>query len=161
MTHFSHLDPKGRASMVDVSEKPETLREAIAQGSIRMGKETLKAIQDKKVPKGDVLTVAKIAGIMAAKKVPSLIPLCHSLLLSNVNLTLAVNPGANQIEIESAVKTIGRTGAEMEALTAVAVAALAIYDMCKAVDKEMVIGEIRLISKKGGRSGTFIRSRRK
>jgi len=161
MIQFSHLDDKGRASMVDVSEKPETLREAIAKGSIRMGKETLKAIQDKKIPKGDVLTVAKIAGIMAAKEVPFLIPLCHSLLLSKVDLTFQVNPRANKIEIESVVKTTGRTGAEMEALTAGAVAALTIYDMCKAVDKEMVIGEIRLVSKKGGRSGTFIRSRTK
>jgi cyclic pyranopterin phosphate synthase len=144
--------------MVDVSEKPETLREAVAQGSIRMGKETLKAIQDKKIPKGDVLTVAKIAGIMAAKEVPSLIPLCHSLLLSNVDLKFQVNSRAKKIEIQAVVKTIGRTGAEMEALTAVAIAALAIYDMCKAVDKEMVIGEARLISKRGGRSGAFIRS---
>jgi len=158
MIHFTHLDPQGKASMVDVSEKPETFREAIAKGSIRMGKATLKAIQAKKIPKGDVLTVAKIAGIMAAKEVPSLIPLCHSLLLSNVHLTFQVNSRANQIEIESQVKTVGRTGAEMEALAAVAVAALSIYDMCKAVDKEMVIGEIRLISKKGGRSGTYVRS---
>jgi cyclic pyranopterin phosphate synthase len=155
MTQFSHLDAKGKASMVDVSEKPETLREAIAKGSIHMRKETLRSIQDKKIPKGDVLTVAKIAGIMAAKKVPYLIPLCHSLLLSNVDLTFEVNLRASKIEIESQVRTVGRTGAEMEALTAVAVAALAIYDMCKAVDKEMTIGEIRLVFKRGGRSGTY------
>jgi len=102
-----------------------------------------------------VLTMAKIAGIMAAKKVPHLIPLCHSLLLSNVDLTFEVNLRASKIEIESQVRTVGRTGAEMEALTAVAVAALAIYDMCKAVDKEMTIGEIRLVFKRGGRSGTY------
>ena len=158
MKQFSHLDAKGKASMVDVSAKPETLREAVAKGSILMGKETLMAIRDKKVPKGDVLTVAKIAGVMAAKETPHLIPLCHSILLSNVDLTFKINARASKIEIESQVRTIGRTGAEMEALTAVAVAALAIYDMCKAVDKEMTIGEIRLISKKGGRSGTYQRA---
>jgi len=102
--------------------------------------------------------VAKIAGVMAAKETPHLIPLCHSILLSNVDLTFKINARASKIEIESQVRTIGRTGAEMEALTAVAVAALAIYDMCKAVDKEMTIGEIRLISKKGGRSGTYQRA---
>lgn len=155
MTQFSHLDAKGKASMVDVSGKPESLREAIARGSIRMKKETLRSIQDKKVPKGDVLTVAKIAGIMAAKEVPHLIPLCHSLLLSNVHLVFQINLKANKIEIESQVRTVGRTGAEMEALTAVAAAALTIYDMCKAVDKEMTIGEIRLVFKSGGRSGTY------
>jgi len=158
MKQFSHLDAKGKASMVDVSAKPETLREAVAKGSILMGKETLRAIRDKKVPKGDVLTVAKIAGVMAAKETPHLIPLCHEILLSNVDLTFKINARASKIEIESQVRTIGRTGAEMEALTAVAVAALAIYDMCKAVDKEMTIGEIRLISKKGGRSGTYQRA---
>ena len=155
MTQFSHLDAKGKASMVDVSGKPESLREAIARGSIRMKKETLRSIQDKKVPKGDVLTVAKIAGILAAKEVPHLIPLCHSLLVSNVDLAFQINLKASKIEIESQVRTVGRTGAEMEALTAVAVAALAIYDMCKAVDKEMAIGEIRLVFKRGGRSGIY------
>jgi cyclic pyranopterin monophosphate synthase len=155
MTPFTHLDSKGRASMVDVSRKPETLREAIAKGSIRLAKETLQALQDKRIPKGDVLAVAKIAGIMAAKSCSSLIPLCHPLLLSNVDVSFKVNSEENKIEIESLVNTVGRTGAEMEALTAVSVAALAIYDMCKAVDKEMTIGEIRLIFKKGGRSGTY------
>lgn len=158
MKSFSHLDPKGRASMVDVSGKPETLREAVAKGSIQMSRATLAAIQDKKIPKGDVLAVAKIAGIMAAKAVPNLIPLCHSILLSNVDLTFMVLAESERIEIESKVKTIGRTGAEMEALTAVSVAALTIYDMCKAVDKEMVIGEVRLVSKKGGRSGSYQRA---
>jgi cyclic pyranopterin phosphate synthase len=158
MIQFTHLDARGRARMVDVSDKPETLREAVARGSIRMGRETLKAIQDQKIPKGDVLTVAKIAGIAAAKQVPSLVPLCHPLLLSDVDLSFQLNARSRKIEIEASVKTVGRTGAEMEALAAVAVAALAIYDMCKAADKEMVIGEIRLLSKKGGRSGTYIRS---
>jgi cyclic pyranopterin monophosphate synthase len=158
MRQFSHLDAKGKARMVDVSGKPETLRDAVAKGSIQMKKETLRAIRDRKVPKGDVLTVAKIAGIMAAKEVPHLIPLCHSLLLSDVDLAFQVNLKASRIEIESQVRTVGRTGAEMEALTAVAVSALAIYDMCKAVDKEMTIGEIRLISKRGGRSGTYQRT---
>ena len=159
MTPFTHLDSKGRASMVDVSRKPETLREAIAKGSIRLAKETLQALQDKRIPKGDVLAVAKIAGIMAAKSCSFLIPLCHPLLLSNVDVSFKVNSEENKIEIESRVNTVGRTGAEMEALTAVSVAALAIYDMCKAVDKEMTIGEIRLIFKKGGRSGTYRKAR--
>ncbi len=159
MNPFTHLDSEGRAFMVDVSRKPETLREAIAKGSIRLAKETLQALQDKRIPKGDVLAVAKIAGIMAAKSCSFLIPLCHPLLLSNVDVSFKVNSEENKIEIESRVNTVGRTGAEMEALTAVSVAALAIYDMCKAVDKEMTIGEIRLIFKKGGRSGTYRKAR--
>jgi len=144
---------------VDVSEKPETLREAVARGSIWLAQETLEALRDQKIPKGDVLLVAKIAGIMAAKNCSSLIPLCHPLLLSNVDVGFEVNSEEGKIEIESRVSTIGRTGAEMEALTAVTIAALAIYDMCKAVDKGMNIGEIQLISKKGGRSGTYQRAR--
>lgn len=143
--------------MVDVSEKSETLREAVARGFIRLSSEVLNLIQKGKLQKGDPLEVARLAGIMAAKKTHELIPLCHPLLLSKVDVQLEVtNEG---IEIESQVLCSGRTGVEMEALTAVSVAALTIYDMCKAVDKEMTIGEIFLVRKSGGRSGTFVNPR--
>ena len=139
--------------MVDVSEKAETEREAVARGRVTMSPEALRAIRDASLKKGDALNVARLAGIMAAKRTADLIPLCHPLLLSHIDVTL--NPATNGYEIEARVRTIGQTGVEMEALTAVSVAALTLYDMVKAVDKGMTIGEIRLVSKRGGRSGDY------
>jgi cyclic pyranopterin monophosphate synthase len=154
---LSHIDKQGRAKMVDVSGKPVTKREAVACGSVSMKPSTLKLIMDKKVPKGDVLTVARIAGIMAAKKTGELIPLCHPLNITSVEIDFNLNKKKNKIDIEARIKTSGQTGVEMEALSAVSVAALTIYDMCKAVDKEMVISDIMLVEKSGGRSGDFKR----
>jgi len=157
MKRLSHVDRRGRARMVDISDKDETDREAVARGAIFMQPDTLRMIQKGAVPKGDVLAAARLAGVMAAKRVPDLIPLCHPLLLSSAEIELTPIEKSGRLDIESRVRITGRTGAEMEALTAVAVAALTIYDMCKAVDKEMVIGSIRLVAKKGGRSGTYRR----
>ena len=142
--------------MVDVGDKPVTSREAIARGSITMSREALRLIRSGAVRKGDPLQTAQVAGILAAKQTSSLIPLCHPLPLSSVNVEL--KPRAHGYDIEARVRTTSQTGVEMEALTAVAVAALTIYDMVKAVDKTMVIGEIRVIMKSGGRSGTYRRS---
>ena len=152
---LSHTDARGRVLMVDVGEKPVTDREAIARGSIRMSREALRQIRAGAVKKGDPLQAARLAGIMAAKQTAALIPLCHPLPLSSVHVEL--EPNARGYSIEARVRTQAQTGVEMEALTAVAVAALTIYDMVKAVDKRMVIGDIRLIFKSGGRSGTFER----
>jgi len=157
MKKLTHLDKQGRAQMVDVSEKQSTKRIAVAKGSVSMKPETLKLIQDKKVPKGDVLCVSRIAGIMAAKKTAELIPMCHPLNITSVDLDLRIDAEERKISIESTVKVTGQTGVEMEALTAVSVAALTIYDMCKAVDKDMVISDIILMEKRGGRSGVFKR----
>ncbi len=157
MKKLSHLDEKGRAKMVDVSEKQITRREAVARGSVYMKPDTIKLIKDRKIPKGDVFSVAKIAGIAAAKKTSELIPLCHPLSIASVDIDFDLNGKRNKVEIEARVKVVGQTGVEMEALTAVSVAALTIYDMCKAVDKEMVISDIMLMEKKGGRSGHFKR----
>lgn len=157
MKRLSHVDRHGRARMVDISEKDETRREAVARGVITMRPETLRMIQQGAVPKGDVLAAARIAGVMAAKRVPDLIPLCHPLLLSSAEVEFTPIEKSGRLAIESRIKITGRTGAEMEALMAVAVAALTVYDMCKAVDKEMVIGSIRLVAKKGGKSGTYLR----
>ncbi|HXG50623.1 MAG TPA: cyclic pyranopterin monophosphate synthase MoaC [candidate division Zixibacteria bacterium] len=157
MAKLSHLDEHGRARMVDVSGKDETDRVAVARGSVRMRPETLALILDNKIEKGDVFSVARIAGIMAAKKTPELIPMCHPLNLTSVEIDLAPADDPARVEIEAIVRVRGRTGVEMEAMTAVAAAGLAIYDMCKAVDREMSIGEIRLVKKSGGKSGTFIR----
>ena len=143
--------------MVDVGAKPETVREAIARGFVTLQSETLRLIQENSIPKGDVYAAARVAGIMAAKRVHELIPLCHTLLLSAVEVTFRTSRRPSGIHIESRVKTTGRTGAEMEALMAVSVAALTIYDMCKAVDKSMVIGDVRLVYKAGGRRGTYHR----
>ena len=154
---FTHLDEAGRARMVDVGDKPPTRREAVARGWIRMQAETLDRIRDRQVAKGDVLAVARVAGIMAAKTTGSLIPLCHLLLPVGVELELALNEGQGRVDIEARVATVGPTGAEMEALTAVSVAALTIYDMCKALDRGMVIGDVRLVEKSGGRSGHYRR----
>ena len=157
MMKLSHLDKNGKAQMVDVSGKPATERLAVATASVSMKKETLVLIKDSKVSKGAVLGVARVAGIMAAKKTHELVPLCHPLNISSVNIDFGIDSKNCRITIESRVKTTGGTGVEMEALTAVAVAALTLYDMCKAVDKGMVISEIMLVEKRGGRSGTFRR----
>jgi cyclic pyranopterin phosphate synthase len=143
--------------MVDISEKADTDRKAIARGTVHLTPETLRMIIDKSIPKGDVLAVARVAGIMAAKGVDRLIPLCHSLRISSVEITFSPHAERGIIEIESQVNVHDKTGAEMEALTAVSVAALTIYDMCKAVDKGMTIENIRLVSKRGGRSDDYRR----
>jgi cyclic pyranopterin phosphate synthase len=147
---LSHLDEHGRAQMVDISAKGETRRLAIAEGFVRMQAATVEIIRRHEVAKGDVFTVAKVAGILAAKQTASLIPMCHPLLLTDVSLDLDAR--SDGVSIRASVATIGRTGAEIEALTAVSVAALTVYDMCKAVDKTMVLGDIRLVHKEGGKS---------
>jgi cyclic pyranopterin monophosphate synthase len=157
MAKLSHLDDQGRARMVDVSDKEVTSRVAAARGAIRMRPETLELILKGKVEKGDVFSVARVAGIMAAKKTPDLIPMCHPLAITSVKVDLTPAENPTRVEIEAIVRVSGKTGVEMEAMTAVSVAALTIYDMCKAVDREMSIGEIRLVKKSGGKSGTFIR----
>jgi len=157
MPTLSHLDEQGRARMVDVSVKAPTLRQAKAGAQIRMRRETAALIVAGQMPKGDVFQVARIAGIMAAKKTGDLIPLCHPLELTDVDLSFAVDAREGTVSVEATVKTIGRTGVEMEALTAVSVAALTIYDMCKAVDRGMVIGEVMLLHKRGGKSGEYRR----
>ncbi|WP_114391532.1 cyclic pyranopterin monophosphate synthase MoaC [Oleisolibacter albus] len=152
---LTHFDAQGNATMVDVSPKAETERVATARGRVTMQPDTLALIRDGRMAKGDVLSVARLAGIMAAKKTWDLIPLCHPLLLSKVAVDFTLVPEANAVDIEATVKLKGRTGVEMEALTAVSVAALTIYDMCKAVDKGMGIGGIHLAYKAGGKSGTY------
>jgi cyclic pyranopterin phosphate synthase len=154
---LSHVDRHGHARMVDVSAKAVTAREAIARGEVAMRAETVALIAAGGLPKGDVLAVARLAGIMAAKRTADLVPLCHPLPLSHVAVTLTPDAAAARVRIEARVRVAARTGVEMEALTAVAVAGLALYDMCKAVDREMTIGAIRLVRKAGGRRGTFVR----
>ncbi len=144
--------------MVDVGAKRETAREAVARGFVALRRETVRLIEDRSIPKGDVYAAARVAGIMAAKRVHELIPLCHPLLLTAANVAFRPSRDPSGIHVESRVKTTGKTGAEMEALTAVSVAALTIYDMCKAVDKDMVIGNVRLVYKAGGRSGIYRRA---
>ncbi|MBE0598951.1 MAG: cyclic pyranopterin monophosphate synthase MoaC [Desulfuromonadales bacterium] len=156
---LTHFDADGQAIMVDVGEKFPSQRRAIARGEVRMQEATLQRILDRSVEKGDVFAVARIAGIMAAKKTPELIPLCHPLALSAVAVDFIPFPGEGRVEIEATVKVTGTTGVEMEALTAVSAAALTIYDMCKAVDKAMIIGAIRLQEKHGGKSGSWLRER--
>ncbi len=155
MKRLSHVDPKGRVRMVDVGGKPVTEREAVARGRITVGRAALAAIRAGKVKKGDPLQTARLSGILAAKRTSELIPLCHPLALTLVDVDIVRERGGYRIE--SRVRTSGQTGVEMEALTAVAVAALTIYDMLKALDKTMVIGDIVLIEKKGGRSGHYLR----
>lgn len=155
MSDLTHFDSAGNARMVDVSDKDETARSATAAGCVRMQPETLQRIADGAFAKGDVLSVARLAGIMAAKRTADLIPLCHPLALSSVQLELACVPDESAVAIEATVKLKGRTGVEMEALTAVSVAALTVYDMCKAVDRGMQIGDIRLVHKAGGKSGEY------
>ena len=144
--------------MVDVSAKDVTAREAVARGEVAMRPETLAAIAAGELPKGDVLAVARLAGIMAAKRTADLVPLCHPLPLSHVDVRLTPDPDGARVRIESRVRVEARTGVEMEALTAVAVAGLTLYDMCKAIDRDMRIGAIRLVEKRGGRSGTYRRA---
>ena len=157
MIKLSHVDARGRARMVDVTKKNSTLRVAVARGKIAMRSKTLALIVAKKIEKGDVLTVARIAGIMAAKKTPDLVPMCHPLNISSVGISLRPKKNPSRVEIEATVKVTGQTGVEMEAMTAVSVCGLTIYDMCKAVDREMSIGGIQLVEKRGGKSGTFKR----
>ncbi len=155
MSELTHLDDQGRARMVDVGAKAETAREAVAAGRVRMREETLRLLREGNLPKGDVLGVARVAGIMAAKRTPDLIPLCHPLLLTKVTVEFTFDEMASAVEITATVRCKGQTGVEMEALTAVSVAALTIYDMAKAVEKGMVIEGIRLLEKRGGKSGTW------
>lgn len=155
MRSLTHFDAKGDAHMVDVSEKDVTSRTATARGAVEMRAETLALITEGRAKKGDVLAVARLAGIMAAKKTADLIPLCHPLALSKVAVELTANPAKNRVEIEATVKVTGQTGVEMEALTAVSAAALTVYDMVKAVDKGMRLTDIHLVHKEGGRSGAF------
>jgi cyclic pyranopterin monophosphate synthase len=155
MSRLTHIDEKGDAVMVDVSEKPETERVATATGSVVMAKATLDLILAHGVKKGDVLSVAQLAGIMAAKRTPDLIPLCHPLALTSVAVELTCDPGRSAVDITATCRLKGRTGVEMEALTAVAVAALTVYDMCKAADRGMRIEGIRLLHKSGGKSWVY------
>jgi cyclic pyranopterin monophosphate synthase len=157
MTKFSHLDEKGKARMIDVTAKEQTSRKAVARGKVLMKRETLSLIERGKIPKGDVFVVAKIAGIMAAKKASEMIPMCHPLELTGIDISFTKNTDLGEITIEATVRTVGRTGVEMEAMTAVSVAALTIYDMCKSADKYIVLSDIKLITKHGGKSGLFTR----
>lgn len=156
MERLTHLDAAGRARMVDVSAKPDTQREAIAKGSVLMRPQTLAFIKEGGVAKGDVLAAARLAGIMAAKRTPELIPLCHPLMLTDIDVELELNEARSAVDITARVRTTGKTGVEMEAMTAVAVAALTIYDMAKAVDRAMRIEGIRLVRKSGGKSGDIV-----
>ncbi|MDD4335289.1 MAG: cyclic pyranopterin monophosphate synthase MoaC [Desulfotomaculaceae bacterium] len=158
MSGLTHLDEQGQARMVEVGGKEITRREAVARGEVSMRPETLELILAGKVSKGEVFGLARVAGIMAAKKTPDLIPLCHPLALTGVDVHFRPDRERSKVEIEAKARMTGQTGIEMEALTAVSVAALAIYDMCKAVDREMVIGAIRLVHKSGGKSGVFQRA---
>jgi cyclic pyranopterin phosphate synthase len=165
MADFTHFNESGRARMVDVSGKGSTDRVATAQGRILMQPATLEQIQRGRIAKGDVLAVAQVAGVMGAKRTPDLIPMCHPLLITSVDITFKEDPqpdadGRCSILITATAKTTGQTGVEMEAMTAVSVAALTIYDMCKAVDKGMTVGEICLLSKDGGKSGPYMRTER-
>ena len=155
MADFTHFDAEGKAVMVDVSDKEVTERIAEARGSVIMQPETLAKIRDGGVKKGDVLSVARLAGIMGAKRTPDLIPLCHPLALTSVKVELTLDEARNAVDITATCKLQGRTGVEMEALTAVSVAALTVYDMCKAVDRGMRITEVRLTHKAGGKSGSY------
>lgn len=157
MAEFTHFNEEGRARMVDVSAKPVTARVAVARGEVRMKPTTLAMIKEQRIAKGDVLAVAQVAGVMGAKRTPDIIPMCHPLMLSAVDISFHLNEEESKIEIQATVKNSGQTGVEMEALTAVAVAALTIYDMCKAVEKDMVIGDIYLVKKSGGKSGDYER----
>lgn len=157
MKKLTHIDEEGRAKMVDVGGKPATQREATARGAVHMKRETIRLITDKKIAKGNVFETARLAGIMAAKKTCELIPLCHQLNLSSVSVDFDIDRRENIVNIEAKAKCAGQTGVEMEALTAVSVAALTIYDMCKAVDKAMILSDIMLIEKRGGKSGEWQR----
>ena len=155
MNKLTHLDEAGRPRMVDVTQKLDTEREAVAKGAVRMQSATFELLKEGKTKKGDVLSVAQLAGIMAAKQTPNLIPLCHPVLISDVRIEFSLDAKRSTVEITATVKSAGKTGVEMEALTATAATALTIYDMCKAVDRGMRIENIRLIKKSGGKSGTI------
>lgn len=157
MKRLSHLDKKGKAKMVDVSAKIATAREALARGSVYMQQKTMRLIRDMGIEKGDVFSVARISGIMAAKRTSELIPMCHPLNITSVDIDFSLDEKAGRVEIMARVRVFGQTGVEMEALTAVSVAALTIYDMCKAVDKGITISDIMLMEKTGGKSGAFKR----
>lgn len=154
---LTHVDARGRARMVDVSAKSETVRQAVARGEVRMKSQTLRLIRQNRIAKGDVLAVAQVAGVNAAKRTDELIPMAHTVPLTGVQIDFALDDRAGAVGIQATASTVGRTGVEMEALTAVVAAALAIYDMCKAVDRSMTVERIRLISKTGGRSGVYRR----
>jgi cyclic pyranopterin phosphate synthase len=155
MTNWTHLDEKGHARMVDVGEKAPTMRRAIARGYVHMQAATLRAIIEQQVTKGDVLQVGRIAGIMAAKQTAALIPMCHPLALTHVSVDLWPEPETDRVRIEAEVRNIGPTGVEMEALTAVTVAGLTVYDMCKSMDRGMRLADVELIYKSGGKSGVY------
>lgn len=154
---LTHINEQGRAKMVDVSSKEETLREAVAYGNVYMKKETLERIKEGTIKKGDVLSVAQVAGIMGSKKTSSIIPMCHPIMISGCDIKFTLNFDENRVEITATVKNTGQTGVEMEALTAVSIAGLTIYDMCKAIDKEMIVSDVMLMKKSGGKSGLFER----
>jgi cyclic pyranopterin phosphate synthase len=154
---FSHLDDTGGISMVDVGSKRTTVREAVAVATVRMKPETLKKLVERALPKGDVLTTAKVAGVLAAKQTPALIPLAHPVSINSVDITFDLDPHAGTIEVRSIVRCDGKTGVEMEAMTACAVASLTIYDMCKSAEKGITIESLQLVRKSGGKSGTWER----
>lgn len=157
MSSLTHLDDEGRVRMVDVSEKPATAREAVAQGVVTMQPETLALIMEQKTKKGNVLETARIAGVMAAKRTAELIPMCHPVSVTHVQVDFVADPDAHSIRIKAVVRLVGQTGVEMEALTAVSIAALTIYDMCKSYDRAVTISDIYLLKKSGGKSGTYVR----
>lgn len=157
MSDFTHFNEQGRAKMVDVGTKPVSQRTAVAAARVLVNETTFALIQSGGMKKGDVLTVAQIAGVMGAKRTPDLIPMCHPILMDGINLELSLDESRHSVEIQATVTCDGRTGVEMEALTAVSTAALTVYDMCKAVQKDMVITDIRLISKTGGVHGDYLR----
>jgi len=154
---FSHLDETGGISMVDVGRKRATMREAVAVATVRMAPATLKKLVERALPKGDVLTTAKVAGVLAAKQTPSLIPLAHAIALDSVDVTFDIDPKSGSIEVRAIVRCEGKTGVEMEALTACAVASLTIYDMCKSAEKGISIDGLQLVRKSGGKTGTWER----
>lgn len=158
MADFTHFNDEGRAKMVDVGEKPVTVRTAVAAARVLVNEETFRLIKTGGMKKGDVLTVAQVAGVMGAKRTPDLIPMCHPILIDGINLSLHLDEARRSVEIEATVSCAGRTGVEMEALTAASTAALTVYDMCKAVQKDMVITDLRLIRKSGGVHGDYERS---
>jgi len=155
MTELTHMNESGRPKMVDITKKPDTHRQAVAKGLVRMQPSTLELIKKGQMAKGDVLSTAKLAGIMAAKRTPDLIPLCHPILIGDVRIEFSVNEKESTVEIAATVESTGKTGVEMEALTATAVTALTIYDMCKSADRGIRIENIRLVEKSGGKSGTI------
>jgi cyclic pyranopterin phosphate synthase len=158
VSELSHLDAEGRARMVDVGDKPVTFRACVARGAVRMAPETLARIAEGKIAKGDVLATARIAGIQAAKRTDEWIPLCHSLSLDGIDVELVPEPDRSRVRIEATARAHAKTGVEMEALVAVSAAALVVYDMCKAIDRAMVVEAVHLVSKTGGKSGTWQRN---